>query len=196
MTANEIFPNPTVKQVIFQIRFPNLFYLESRMGDYQIEIMDAFPTSALSVRKKFMIAVLEKDQVAKEGPDSLDAEKIWSFKSQSGVDLNVHTDSLDLSSTVHKTYDNPAGEYRFRELIQKAVESFLQIMRIPVLSRIGLRYIDECPVPAQRNDEFLKFYNTSLDLERFDLSQARAIPCCQDQETGPLSTILRVTPSD
>ena len=33
MPIHEVFPSPTVKQVIFQVRFPNLFYLESRMGE-------------------------------------------------------------------------------------------------------------------------------------------------------------------
>ena len=32
----EIYPNPTVKRVIFQARFPNLFYLESKIGDLQL----------------------------------------------------------------------------------------------------------------------------------------------------------------
>jgi len=45
MQINEVFPNPTVKQVIFQIRFPNLFYLESKIGEYQLKIMQRFPES-------------------------------------------------------------------------------------------------------------------------------------------------------
>ena len=31
MAINEVFPNPTVKKVIFQIRFPNLFFIESKI---------------------------------------------------------------------------------------------------------------------------------------------------------------------
>lgn len=31
MTKDKIYNNPTVKQVIFQITFPNLFFLEMKM---------------------------------------------------------------------------------------------------------------------------------------------------------------------
>jgi hypothetical protein len=47
LEKDEVFPNPTVKTVIFQIRYPNLFYIESRIGDIQVKIMDDFPESSL-----------------------------------------------------------------------------------------------------------------------------------------------------
>jgi hypothetical protein len=40
MAIEEVFPNPTVKQVAFEIRFPNLFYLESKIGELQVKIME------------------------------------------------------------------------------------------------------------------------------------------------------------
>jgi hypothetical protein len=51
MVIKEIFPNPTVKQVIFQIRFPNLFYIENKIGDFQLKIMKEFPKSAIAISK-------------------------------------------------------------------------------------------------------------------------------------------------
>lgn len=38
MPINEVFVNPTVKQVIFQVKFPNLFFIESKIGDIQLKI--------------------------------------------------------------------------------------------------------------------------------------------------------------
>ena len=56
MTINEVFPNPTVKLVAFEIKYPNLFFLESKIGDLQIEIMEQFPESALGFRRQVVFA--------------------------------------------------------------------------------------------------------------------------------------------
>ena len=50
---DEIFPNPTVKQVVFQIVFPNLFYIENKIGELQLKIMTEFPESTLLHRRQF-----------------------------------------------------------------------------------------------------------------------------------------------
>jgi hypothetical protein len=55
MAIREVYPNPTVKKVIFQIRFPNLFSMERLIGDYQVKIMAEFPKSALLVRRSVLI---------------------------------------------------------------------------------------------------------------------------------------------
>jgi len=39
MAIAEIFPNPTVKSVFFEVRFPNLFYLEAKIGDLQLKVL-------------------------------------------------------------------------------------------------------------------------------------------------------------
>ncbi len=56
MPINEVFPNPTGKQVIFQIRFPNLFYIENKIGDFQVEVMERFPESSLTFRHQLVLA--------------------------------------------------------------------------------------------------------------------------------------------
>ena len=55
MAINEVFPNPTVKQVIFQIRFPALFAMESLVGDLQVKIMDNLPDSRLIQQTQVVI---------------------------------------------------------------------------------------------------------------------------------------------
>jgi hypothetical protein len=56
MVINEVFPNPTVKQVIFQIRYPNLFYIENKIGDFQLKVMREFPESALIMKQRVIFA--------------------------------------------------------------------------------------------------------------------------------------------
>ena len=173
MTNNEVFQNPTVKQVIFQIRFPNLFYMESRIGEYQLKIMKDFPESSLLLTQSVVIATgISTDVQNFDNPsdDHPSIKKIWQFKSPDGIILNVQTDSLDICSTVHKTYNNQSEERRFRDVIEKTVGGFLEVTSIPLIIRLGLRYVDECHVPAMENDPFREYYNTTLPLERFPLT--------------------------
>ncbi len=175
MAIKEVFPNPTVKQVIFQIRFPNLFSMERLIGDYQVKIMAAFPKSALLLRRGVLIADVgsraQLENIA-EDASNLASVKIWNFKSEKGTELNVHNDSLDISSTLHKTYSNPREDNRFRDTIEYAVGQFLEVTQIPKLTRIGLRYIYERPVPAKQTNAFQKYYNTMFPLKRFPVENA------------------------
>lgn len=166
----EIYQNPTVKKVVFQIRFPSLFSIEKKIGDFQLEIMDQFPNSSLTLRRQILVADIGSNLKIEEtdinSPDII--EKIWHFKSPKGVDVNVTSNSLDITSKHHKTYDQGDTD-KFRDVIELVVESFIKIIKIPIISRIGIRYIDECPVFSNDNDEFNEWYNTSFPLGRFDL---------------------------
>jgi len=173
MTINEVFPNPTVRQVIFQIRFPNLFYLENRMGEFQIKIMKDFPKSGMTLNRQFMIADVDKIpdviKMQDEGK-GFEVDRTWRFESETGIALNVKTSSLSLTSTLHKTYSNSSEVNRFRDMIEKAVDAFREVAPIPIISRIGLRYIDDCPVPASDNIAYREYYNTCLPIDRFSLA--------------------------
>lgn len=175
MPADEIFPNPTVKQVIFQIRYPNLFFLESRMGDIQIEIMEDFPESQLVLQKHIVFAqVGPGDQVdtAIKEESTETAKKIWKFSSTAGVELTIAQDSLALVSTTHKTYNNPEGTPRFREAIEAVLGPFFEITGLPMVTRIGLRYTDECPIPQKETVAFQAWYRSCFPLDRFPLEDA------------------------
>lgn len=174
MTIKEVFPNPTVKQVIFQIRFPNLFYIENKIGDLQIRLMEQFPQSALIHRRPLLFADVGPEVRLSDIKADLDSEgwrKIWEFRSPKNFELHVLNDSLDISSRHHKTY-NLKGADRFRDIIKYVLDPFLEFTSIPIMNRIGLRYIDECPIPSKENDRFRSYYNSVFPLDRFSLSDA------------------------
>lgn len=176
MAITSVFPNPTVKQVIFQIKFPNLFYIDKKIGDFQLKIMKEFPESSLILRKKIIFA--DNDQ-GKEIKLPLDAEpddeydkKIWQFKSDKGYGLQVSSNILSITSQYHKTYNLDGGN-KFREIIKFVIENFFStVANIPIINRIGLRYVDECPIPVKSNLSFKKNYNTTFPLKRFNLADA------------------------
>lgn len=174
---DEVFQFPTVKQVIFQIHFPNLFYLENKIGEFQIRIMDEFPDSALSIRQQFVIADYNQDpgqgELKKPVSSESSGTKIWHFKTDKNYALNLTTNSLDITSETHKTYNNPKSDIKFRDIIQYAVDNFISVMAIPTINRIGLRYVDECPVPELSNETYKSLYNTAFPLDRFSINDAQ-----------------------
>jgi len=175
MAINEVFPNPTVKQVIFQIRYPNLFFLESKMGDIQIRIMKHFPQSQLIIRRQLLLAEIRPNVQPSDMADDAvteSAKKIWKFSSEKGVELHILQDSLDITSNTHKTYNNPRGEPRFRDAIQSVLEPFFEVTNLPIIQRVGLRYIDECPVPKKETNVFREYYNSCFPLDRFSIEDA------------------------
>ncbi|PHP45401.1 hypothetical protein B6V01_004215 [Methanosarcinales archaeon ex4572_44] len=56
MNSNdEIFANPPLHEVAFEVRFPHLFYINQRIGEFQLEIMDDFPKSSQISEQAFAI---------------------------------------------------------------------------------------------------------------------------------------------
>ena len=170
MAITEIFRNPTVKQVIFQIQYPNLFYIEKMIGDFQVKIMEQFPESALILRKGLHISFGSAGQISPDVEDEGGA-KIWQFTSANNVKLSLQTNSLDIVSEHHKTYTLGDGE-KFRDVIKFSLDCFFELVPVPIINRIGLRYIDHCPIIKKNNRTFLEYYNTSFPLDRFSLEDA------------------------
>jgi uncharacterized protein (TIGR04255 family) len=178
MTINEVFPNPTVKQVVFQIHFPNLFYIENKIGELQMRIMEEFPESAILFRQQVIFADMGPNAKIEDiAPQAKErgAKKIWQFKSPKKIELNVLTDSLDLTSQFHKTYKNPGANHKFRDAIKFVLDKFFDITKIPIIHRIGLRYIDECPVKERNNETFQKYYNSTFPTGRFSIEDSEEL---------------------
>ena len=176
MAIIEVFPNPTVKHVIFQIRYPNLFYIENKIGELQMKIMREFPESALLYRQRVVFADFGPNARIENEPSEKPEEtgaKIWQFKSPNKYQLNVISDSLAISSDYHKTYNNPKSDVKFRDTIELVLNSFFEVTQVPLIKRIGLRYIDECPIPAKNNKQFKEYYKTTFPLVRFKLEDAK-----------------------
>lgn len=200
----KIYKNPTVKTVIFQMRFSNLFMIENKIGDFQAEILDRFPESSLIVRRNLLFADVGPQFKMEEIPirENL-GKKIWQFKSDDNYVLNVLTNSIDITSKRHKSYyiNEETKEEGFRDIIEFIVDKFFNFIPIKILKRIGLRYIDECPLPLKNlensqepllnNDDFLKWYNTSLPLHRFDLKNLGIMKFETDVKRGDYNLVYR-----
>jgi uncharacterized protein (TIGR04255 family) len=174
---DEIYNYPTVKQVIFQIKFANLFFIENKIGEFQLKIMDEFPESQLGFSRQFLVMNVgptgKPEDIIKDQQDGV--KKIWTFKSPKKYQMNVTSDSLDITSEYHKTYKNPASDNKFRDVIELALKNFFEITKIPSIKRVGLRYIDQCPIKAKDNVTFRTYFNTTLPIDVFNLKDAKSM---------------------
>lgn len=169
--SDEKFPNSMLKRILFEIKYPSLFYLESRIGDYQIKIIDKFPQSSLLYRQQVVFADMGPNIKQEEVLGNLDKnfrKKIWQFKSES-AEINITNNSLDISSVKIKTYKEKEG---FRPLVEYVLNNFLSIATIPEFKRIGLRYINEFPLHEKNNIYINKNFKTTFPIKRFKLENS------------------------
>ena len=192
VAMTEVFNSPTVERVIFQITFPSYFGIESKIGDFQLKIMNKFPNSKLLTKQSIIFAQgvdpIEKDT------SGVGSSKIWQFlDEEEDIILNIAADSLDITSKRHKTYNNAgvSEEERFRETISFVVDEFLSVIQLTVINRIGFRYLDsKCPLPdVMSNESFSEYYNTSFDLDNLQIDDINKV-------VNLLSQIVILKPND
>ena|SRR5271157_3587790 len=179
MPSSEIFPNPLVKQVHFEVRFQNLFFVEARIGDFQVRVMKYFPQSELVHRRSLMLLAGTDDSIqdlAKKQQSSDSVDKVWQFKSLSGTTLAITNKSLGIISEQHKSY-NQGGDNSFRTIIKMVVDHFVEVVKIQTVLRIGLRYVNEGPIFDRSAERFINCYNSILPLNRFGLENAVGMDC-------------------
>jgi uncharacterized protein (TIGR04255 family) len=170
----EIFSNPTVKEVAFEIRFPILFSVENKIGNFQELVMSEFPEAQLHYEKIFAAVGPEPIQPSIDEKSDL-ARKVWVFKSGEAQEVRISSNTLTIISMQHKSYDNPNAQKKFRNFISFALENFFKLFNVPVVRRVGLRYIDHCPLPVKDNDTLTRLYNSVLPYERFPISNAESM---------------------
>lgn len=160
-----------LKKLILKSNFPNLFSIENKIGEFQEKIISKFPDSQLVLRRHLLLddrSVKKKLETNEEvSPSAI--TKIWIFKSQDDVEVRLQTNSLSIISKKHKTYNNDQEEKKFRDVIDFVVGGFLNTISLPIIKRIGLRYIDECPLPSNDNETLKRLYNSSFPSDRFSV---------------------------
>jgi uncharacterized protein (TIGR04255 family) len=159
--------------------------IESKIGEFQLKIMKDFPEALLLFKRQVMFgSVMEGDKIPEKVDENELSKKIWQFKSPDEVVVNVSSESLDIVTHSHKTYNNKGSSNKFRDVIQRVVSAFFEITNIPIITRMGLRYIDECPVFPPKKINFPKSYNTSFNLSKFDLDETLLMDLTTLQKRG------------
>lgn len=164
MTENgEVFPNAPLVEVAYEVRFPNMFSIPQAIGEFQIKIMDDFPKAS----QLFTTQIAIEDGIPKISAENAGRSiPSWQFESETGkTKIVIRTDRLSIISQEYNSYDHSSG-IKFRDAINKIVTEFLQIVPIKKFARIGLRYIDHCPLDEKTNQYFTNYYIPVFDIEK------------------------------
>jgi uncharacterized protein (TIGR04255 family) len=164
MDNYEVFKKPSVVEVVFEIRFPQLFNIEQKISDFQLEIMDDFPLSDQIYEQSVQIPSEKPlSPLSSIGNVTLN----WQFQSSNQETIIIlKSNRLNIISKEYKSYNHP--DYpKFRDVIQNIVSKFLTLVPIKKFERIGLRYIDICPLDQKTNEYFEKFYRPNFDINQF-----------------------------
>lgn len=164
---NEVLKNPSVVEVVFEVRFPNLFYIAQKIGEYQLEIMDDFPKASQIIEQSVVIggakANVSDENIEKPIP-------FWQFENKTGkTKIIIRSNRLNIISQEYKSYNHPEVDNRFRDLITKIVPTFLEKVPIKNFSRVGIRYIDYCPLEERNNEYFETFYIPVININKYKI---------------------------
>lgn len=168
----EIFVRPTIHQVIYQIRFPNLLFIEAKVGQFQLNIMERFPDSSELYRRQVIFADVGPDDEQRMPLDEQNTKKIWQFSTEDkAYVVNIQTNSLDITANSYKTYNSGEDDnFKFQSIIKFVLDNFFSEIPVKLIKRIGLRYINKCPLPDDlSNSAFLEYYDSDFNLSKYDL---------------------------
>jgi len=112
-------------------------------------------------------------------------EKIWQFKSGSGTRVEVSSRNLIIVAEQHYSY-HEGGDKSFRSVVEKVVTNFFKITQIPVAQRVGLRYINECPLFDRTTKTFKDCYNSILPVDKLGLENLSRAECIAVAKSGEM----------
>lgn len=162
-----------IELVVWQIKYPNCFFIENIIGDFQKKIMKRFPESKLQYRNSILVEQNE-DQLSFSNPKDQDvANKIWVFENKELVKIEISYNSFTISSKKYTTYVNSAS--CFQDEINNSFDKFLELSEISIIKRIGFRYTNSCPLPEPLDNElFESWYNSIFQSSKFDISKVNS----------------------
>jgi len=146
---DEIFPANPIREVDFEIRFTPRLRVQAEMWRFQEELVSEYPevgleTALLPNAATVSVTVfqgLSKARVIKVSPQSM---------------------ALAFSS-----YDNFE---QFKEEVLRRGSKFCEIFEVSSLTRVGLRYVNEIPLPTQQSDSMVEYVRPFVDFDRISLS--------------------------
>lgn len=162
-----------IELVVWQIKYPNCFFIENIIGDFQKKIMKRFPESKLQYRNSILFEQSEDQLSFSNTKDQDITNKIWIFENKELVKIEISYNSFTISSKKYSTYNKSTP--CFRDEINNSFDEFLELSGISIIKRIGFRYTNSCPLPEPLgNTLFEEWYNSIFQSSKFDISKVNS----------------------
>jgi len=167
MANYEIFKNPTVIEVVFEIRFPPINFIPEKIGEFQLAIMDKFPQSEQIFEQQFPILTSKSEINTSKIMNDITIKWLFHDEEKKNI-VTLKSNRLNIISKEYKSYNHPEHP-KFRELIEYTISKFFGTFPIKKIERIGLRYIDVCPLERKNTEYFTRYYKPFFNIEQFKI---------------------------
>lgn len=144
----EIFPANPIREVDFEIRFTPRLRIQAEMWRFQEDLVSEYPEVGLET------ALLPNGATV----------SVTVFQSQMKARvIKVSPQSMALAFSSYENFEE------FKEEIIKRSARFCEIFQVSDLTRIGLRYVNEIPLPTQQPESMVAYVRPLVDFTRISL---------------------------
>ena len=180
MATNKVYPNAPIKRASFEMRFPNLFSMETKIPNIQLAIMEKFPEANLKYEQQYVITKVGEKAEQLAGINDSEEEnkfniKTWEFISEDGTKVIITSNNLIVTTTSYTSYNSKEADKRFRDTLKYILDAFFEEVRLTIINRIGLRYINEFKLETKTNEFYNNFVKTTFPTEKFKIEDANLI---------------------
>jgi uncharacterized protein (TIGR04255 family) len=144
----EVFPANPIREVDFEIRFTPRLRIQAEMWRFQERIMTEYPDAGLESAILPNAATLS----------------VTVFQNQAKARLiKVSPQNMALAFSAYANFEE------FKEEVLRRSGEFCEIFGVTSLTRVGLRYVNEIPLPTQEAESMSKYVRPLVAFERIPL---------------------------
>jgi len=145
----EVFPANPIREVDFEIRFTPRLRIEAEMWRFQEDLVQDYPdvgreTAILPNGATLNITVFQNPRAARV--------------------IKVSSNNMALAFSSYANFEE------FKDEVQRRTASFCGIFEVSSLTRIGLRYVNEIPLPTQSPESITKYVRPLIEFDRIGLN--------------------------
>lgn len=144
----EVFPANPIREVDFEIRFTPRLRVQAEMWRFQEKVMTEYPEAGLESAILPNAATLS----------------VTVFQNQAKARLiKVSPQNMALAFSAYANFEE------FKDEVLKRSGEFCEIFGVTSLTRVGLRYVNEIPLPTQEAESMSKYVRPLVAFDRIPL---------------------------
>jgi uncharacterized protein (TIGR04255 family) len=166
----EMFPANPIREVDFEIRFAPRLRIQAEMWRFQEDLRAEYPDVGLES------ALLPNGSTL----------NVTVFQNQ--VKARVIKVSPQNMALAFSTYNNFED---FKDEVQRRSASFCETFDVTSLTRIGLRYVNEIPLPTQQSDSMTRYVRPLVEFDRIPLDSVQQFALQMAAKQGDHMVLVR-----
>jgi uncharacterized protein (TIGR04255 family) len=166
----EVFPANPIREVDFEIRFTPRLRVQAEMWRFQESVVTEYPEVGLES------AILPNGTTL----------SVTVFQNQAKARLiKVSPQNMALAFSAYKNFEE------FKDEVLKQSDDFCKTFGVTELTRIGLRYVNEIPLPTQESSSMTKYVRPLVAFDRIPLETVQQFALQMSATAGGHMVLVR-----